>query len=95
MVTIREDVVYLLAQFRQETWTQIRDLMSALDELRWSTEENLGRTERKLDKVFECSSLKEQKPIVLNKVKKGRVHKRKTLKRKAKDEAKNRLNTHR
>jgi hypothetical protein len=35
--------------------------------------------------------LKEQKPIVLKRVGQGGVHKRKTLKRKAKDEAKRQL----
>jgi hypothetical protein len=72
-------------------WTKFYAVLDEVIQLKRETNGKLERTEGKLDEVIECTRLKEQKPIVLNRVKKGAIHKRKTLKRKANDEANKRL----
>jgi hypothetical protein len=89
--TIQEDMVKLQGQFRYEALTKLDLVFDAIIQLSKATVEKLERTEGKLDEVIECTRLKEQKPIVFNRVGNGGVRKRKTPKRKAKDEAKRRL----
>lgn len=77
MDAIREDMVGLLAQLRDEMWTKFDAVLDKVIILNRKTKEKLERTEGKLDEVIQCTRLKEQKPIVLNRVKKGGLHKRK------------------
>ena len=91
MYTIREDMVELLAQLREEVLTKLETVFGAVIQFREGSEGKLESIEGKLDEVIEGTRLKEQKPIALIRVGQGGIRKRKTPKRKAKDEAKKRL----
>lgn len=92
--TLQENINKLLVQFTLSRLTKLELVLDAVNQLRHETDGKLKRTSVKLDEVIECTRLKVQKPIALKRVGQGGARKsleRKSLKRKAKDEAKRRL----
>lgn len=68
MDTLRKYMFESLGQYRFEVLTNLDLVFDAVTQVRDETDGKLERASEKLDEIIECTILKEEKRIVLNRV---------------------------